>query len=560
MDRRHSAPSGSRRLSSVKLDFNTLGRYLSPRVSPVVKANKSAPAVMNKKTPRNIYKYSLVPSPHVSPPRKPYHNSLIPTPLAPLKSPRKSPQKQEQLVLPVKAPASPKKPTNISPAKPKTPLVIPSVKPKTKLSFFSRNRIHPVAASPVVAASPAVAPVVHIVPNKSLELPDKLVAIYYVGLIYETIRRLAKEIREIVEGVSKLTYIQPPIFNIEAVGKLEELIKDIERDTHIYPRKLKEPLDIKQSFLFARYLIKKPTNKDEFLKYMIEIMRYQKDKKLNYLEKKNAEILETLKKRGASQEQINKIKINKFRKYETERRKLDKKRDDYIASIEYPYQDRKMFKKTVDTQNRDLPELTLKDIQYISHKEFEEKLQSLNDTMNEFLGIVNNILSADVEPSRTGVSGFTGGYILFAKIRYNSDDKEYTPLVYRYIDANRKNFLNVLEYFNRSYEYFTYIEKRIADRYASEYKNVVMPPKPVELHPEYNSKAIRNAIVSHPTHPTYRDIDTTYTTAAISRALLTFRNIENRIAVIKDCDRNLDNMKDIVDTTHKEIDYIYHSV
>lgn len=75
MDRRHSAPSGSRRLSSVKLDFNTLGRYssprVSPRVSPVVKANKSAPAVMNKKTPRNIYKYSLVPSPRVSPPRKP---------------------------------------------------------------------------------------------------------------------------------------------------------------------------------------------------------------------------------------------------------------------------------------------------------------------------------------------------------------------------------------------------------------------------------------------------------------------------------------------------------
>ena len=553
MDRRHSAPSGSsgtRRLSSVKLDFNPLGRYSSPSVSPVVKANKSAPAVMNKKTPRNItYHISPLPSPRVSP-RKPYHNSLIPTPLAP----RKSPQKQEQLVLPLKAPVSPKKPTNISPAKPKTPLVIPTVEPKTKFSFLSRNRIHPVAASPVVA------PVVHIVPNKSLELPDKLVAIYYVGLIYETIRRLANGIKEIVEGVSKLTYIQPPIFNIEAVDKLENLIKDIERDTHIYPTKLKEPLDIKQSFLFARYLIKKPTNKDEFLKYMVEILRYQKDKKLIYIEKKNAEILETLKNRGASREQIVKMQRKNFIEYETERLKLNKKRDDYIASIEYPYQDRKMLKKTLDTQNKDLPELTLKDIQYISHKEFEKKLQSLNDTMNEFLGIVNNILSADVEPSRTGVSGFTGGYILFAKYRYNRDDKEYTPLVYRYIDAYRKNFLNVLEYFNRSYEYFKYIEKRIADRYASEYKNVVMPPKPVELHPEYNSKAIRDAIVSHPTHPTYRDIDTTYTTAAISRALLTFRNIKNKTAVIKDYDRNLDNMKDIVATTHKEIDYIYHSV
>ena len=377
-------------------------------------------------------------------------------------------------------------------------------------------------------------------------------------MIYETIRRLAKEIKEIVEGVSKLTYIQPPIFNIEAVGKLEELIKDIERDTHIYPRKLKEPLDIKQSFLFVKYLIKKPTNKDEFLKYMVEILRYQKDKKLIYIEKKNAEILETLKKRGASREQIVKMERKNFIEYETERLRLNRKIDDYI--IEFPYQDRKMFKRTLDTQNKDLPELTLKDIQYISHKEFEEKLQSLNDTMNEFLGIVNNILSADVEPSRTGVSGFTGGYILFAKIRYNSDDKEYTPLVYRYIDANRKNFLNVLEYFNRSYEYLKYIEKRIAARYASEYENVVMPPKPVELHPEYNSKAIRNAIVSHPTHPTYRDIDTTYTTAAISRALLTFKNIKNRIAVIKDYDRHLDNMKDIVDTTHKEIDYIYRSV
>lgn len=549
MDRRHSAPSGSRGLSSVKLDFNPLGRYSSPSVSPAVKA-KSAPAVMNKKTPRNItYHISPLPTPRASPPRKPkpYRLSLIPTP-------RASPDKQEQLVLPVKAPASssPKKPTNISPAKLKTPLVIPSVKPKTKFSFLSRNRIHPVAISPVAA------PVVHIVPNKNLKLPDKLIAIYYVGLIYDTIKRLAIQIKEIVEGVSEQTYIQPPIFNIEAVGKLEKLIKDIVQDAHIYPTKLKEPLDITQSFLFIKYLIKKPTNKDEFLRYMVEILRYQKVKKLDYLGKKHAEILETLKKRGASREKIKKKQLEIFREYETRLRELEDDLDDYIDNIEHPYKNRERFKKTLDKQNKDLPELTLKDIQYISHKEFEKKLQSLNDTMNEFLGIVNNILSADIEPSRTGVSGFTGGYIFFAEYRYNQDDKEYTPLVYRYIDAYRKNFLKVLEFFNRSYKYFKKIEKRIAARYASEYEKVVMP---VELHPDYNSNAIRDALASLPIHTTRRAIDTiNTTTAAISRALLTFRNIENRNAVIKDYDRNLDNMKDIVANTDKEIDYIYHSV
>jgi hypothetical protein len=529
MDRRHSAPSGIRGLSSVKL-----GRYSSPRVSPAVKA-KSAPVVMNKKAPLRItYHRSLIPTPRASPPREPYHMSLIPTPLAP----RRSPDKQEQLVLPVKAPASssPKKPTNISPAKPKTPLVIPTVEPKTKFSFLSRKRIHPVSNTETVPA--AVAPVVHIVPNKNLKLPDKLIAIYYVCLIYDTIKRLAKEIKDIVEGVSKLTYIQPPIFNIEAVGKLEKLIEDIERDTHIYhPTKLKEPFDIKQSFLFIKYLIKKPTNKDEFLKYMLEIMRYQKDKKLNYLVKKIAEILEAPRNIGASPEQIKKKQIKIIREYETKRRELDKEKDDYIAHIEYSYKNPEMFKKTLDTQNRDLPELTLKDIKDISHKEFEKKLQSLNDTMNEFLGIVNNILSADVEPSRTGVSGFTGGHILFAKYRYNQDDKEYTPLVYRYIDAYRKNFVEVLEYFNMSYKYFKKIENKIAARYTSEYENVVA------------------------SLPTRRAIDpNNTTTAAISRVVLTFRNIKNRDAVIKDYDINLDNMRNIVANTHKEIDNIYHSI
>lgn len=529
MDRRHSAPSGSSGtsgLSSVKLDFNPLGRY-------------SSPSVMNKKTPRNItYHISPLPTPRVSP-RKPYHNSLIPTPLGP-RGPRASPDKQEQLVLPVKAPASssPKKPTNISPAKPKTPLVIPSVKPKTKFSFLSRNRIHPVAA-----------PVVHIVPNKNLKLPDKLIAIYYVGLIYDTIKRLAIQIKDIVKGVSEQTYIQPPIFNIEAVDKLEKLIKDIVQDAHIYPTKLKEPFDNTQSFLFIRYLIKKPTNEYDFLKYITEIMRYQKDKKLNNLNKKNAEILEALKKRGVSQEKIVKKELNIFREYEIKRIKLSNRIDDFKYNIEYPYQNREVrLKKAIDTQNRNLPELTLKYIQNISHKEFEIKLQSLNDTMNEFLGIVNNILSADVEPSRTGVSGFTGGYILFAEYRYNQDDKEYTPLVSRYIDAYRKNFLKVLEFFNGTFIYFKKIENSAPARYTSEYEKVVIP---IKLHPEYNSNAVRDARTSLP-------IQTT--TAAISRALLTFRNIENRNAVIKDYDRLLDNMKDIVANTDKEIDYIYHSV
>ena len=558
MNRRHSAPSVPSRLSPVKLDFNPLGRVSSPSASPVVKA-KSAPVVMNKKTP--------LPTPRAS--RMPYHNSLIPTPLAPRKSPRKSPRgypvKQEQLVLPVKAPASssPKKPTNISPAKPKTPpLVIPTVEPKIKFSFLSRKRIHPVSNTETV---PAAVAAVHIVPNKSLELPDKLLAIYYVGLIYEAIKGLAKEIKKLVEGVSKLIYIHPPIFDKEAVGKLERLIEDIERDTHIYhPTKMKKPLDIKLSYLFVKYLIKKPKDNEGFSEHMLEILRYHHSKLLEFLKKKHNHKLETLKRKGEPPLEITKMETELIKEYNNKETELDIKRRSYLVDIRY--KEPKEFKKILETQNSGLVEDIIFNLKDISHKEFENKLQSLKDTMNEFLGIVNNILSADVEPSRTDNTLLLGGYILFPNLRYryilfpnlryNRDDKEFTPLVYRYIDANRKNFENVLEYFNRSFIYFKKINKRMVDRYAREHQNIFVKD---EVHPEYNSNAVRYAISRYPNLTRHATIAADNTISGISIVEKQLKKNSKDVAV-KLFQIRLITMNELINKVQEETDILYHKL
>jgi hypothetical protein len=223
MDKRHSgssATSGSSKLSSV-IGFNTLGRYSSPRASPA----RSGSA----------------------------RSGSAPAPIIPIKT------------SPV---FSPKKPSKLSPVKPQTP-VAKSAKSANK------NKIHPVIHTGHVGQA-AQAEQAQVVANKKFKLPDKFLAIYYVDLIYETIRRLSLVIINLINVFGNET--QHPIFKENAVSKLESMIKDIDKDRYMYlPRDIKDKkkINIKELYLYVKILIKKPQDKFTFAIMMTAILEEQ---------------------------------------------------------------------------------------------------------------------------------------------------------------------------------------------------------------------------------------------------------------------------------------------
>jgi hypothetical protein len=378
-----------------------------------------------------------------------------------------------------------------------------SSKKPTKLSFVKPTI--PVLTQPTQSKVPTV-PIVH---NPNIGLPSKFIAIYYVDLIYNTIRLLAIEIKRIIVNIGKVTYIYPPIFNVEAVSKLEKLIDDIDKNRYIYTTsltKLTKTKDIKVLYLFVKYLIKKPRGKYSFLAHMKEIKRAQ----------------------GFSEQEID--------VYYNDRNRID---------VIY-------FQRVIDYQNLGLSSKIIKSLSNINHHDVENKLQSLNNTMVVFIDIINNILNDYVETRVTSFSG--GGYVFFANYRYNKDEKEYTPLIYNYIDAYNTNFQNIYDYFQNIFKYFKKINKRMGDRYEKEYKKVVVEYK---KHPEYKKRSTNDAAQ---TRLTTNAINMTLATnAAVDGVKKQLYDISNNVAT-KHFENMLNEIKHKIGVTNDEIDNLYQKV
>lgn len=368
---------------------------------------------------------------------------------------------------------SPIKPSKFSPVKPKTPPAKPSM-----FAWLKKNKLHHVGS---------VEQATRIVANKKLGLPNKFLAIYYIDLIYDTIKELSNVILDLIKCFDdEISYL----FNKEALNKLNNLIKFIEKNRYMYLTRDTNTKKFEVLYLYVKLLIKKPWDLSTFLRMMADI-----------------------KKAGGYEIAIRRYKIDTY---------------NYIR--------RKVIYFAVDINNIGV----------------KYKLQSLNDTMNEFLGIVNNILHV-----RTPESNFSGGYVLFPNLRYNRDDKEYTPLINKYIDANSKNFENIYKYFNAIFEYFKINNKKMADRYIKEHKKVVE----YENHPEYNSNAVRDARSSRAT--VVEIMNTINTNSAISMVKKNFTNISNGVyskKYVKDFQEKLKEMINIIIKMQIETDNIYHKI
>jgi hypothetical protein len=439
---RSSPKSSHRDLSSVVLDFDPLGRISSPR---------------------------------------PKGSSIVPIPI------------QAWGEIPKTASSSPKKPAKISLVKPLIPVLTQPT--KTTLRFSNKNQIHPTGTVATVG----------IVHNEKIGLPSKLLAIYYVDLIYDTIKRLAIEILGIVVDIGKIAYIYPPIFNGNAVSKLEKLIDDIDKNRYIYKtssNKSTQTKDINVLYLFIKYLIKKPRGKDSFLAHMTGIKRAQG-----------------------------------YSAYDIKDYYNEKNRFDGIY-----------FQRVIDHQNSGLSSKVIKSLSNINHHDVENKLQSINNTMVVFIDIINNILNDYVETRVTSFSG--GGYVFFANYRYNKDEKEYTPLIYNYIDAYNTNFQNIYDYFQNIFKYFKKINKKMGNIYEKEYKNVVVEYK---KHPEYKKQSANARIATQAINATIA------TNAAVSAVKKQLNNISNNVAT-KDFENRLKEMKHRIGVTKDEIDNLYHKI
>jgi len=441
---RSSPKSSHRDLSSVVLDFDPLGRISSPR---------------------------------------PQGASIVPIPI------------QAWGEIPKTASSSPKKPAKISLVKPLIPLIPVLTQPtKTTLRFSNKNQIHPTGTATV-----------GIVHNEKIGLPSKLLAIYYVDLIYDTIKRLALEILEIVVDIGKIAYIYPPIFNRNAVSKLEKLIDDIDKNRYIYKTSLNKSTqtkDINVLYLFIKYLIKKTRDRDSFLAHMTGIKRAQ----------------------GYSAYDI-KVYYNDINRFSG-----------------------KYLQRVIDNQNYGLSSVIIKLFSNINHQGVENKSQSLRDTMVVFIEILNNILNDDVETRVTNFSG--GGYVFFANYRYNRDEEKYTPIIYSYIEAYNTNFENIYDYFQNIFKYFKKINKKMKNIYEKEYKNVVVEYK---KHPEYKKRYANARIATQAINATIA------TNAAVSAAKKQLNNISNNVAT-KDFEYRLKEMKRMIGVTKDEIDNLYHKI
>jgi len=403
--------------------------------------------------------------------------------------------------IPKRASSSSKKPTKLLFVKPKTQVLKqPKKLTKSIFKFTNKNQLHPtVPTVSTVSTEP-----VGIVPNKNIELPSKMLAIYYVDLIYDIIRLLAIEIKGIVVDIGNETYIDPPIFNVDTVSKLKKLIDDIDNNRYIYTTSLAKSTktkDMKALYLFVKYLIKKPRGKDSFIAHMTGIKRAQ----------------------GYSENDI---------------------RDhyNYLNQFSGIY-----LQRIIDDQNYGLSSKVIKSMKNINHHDVENKLQSLNNMMVVFIDIINNILNDNVE---TRVTRFSGGYVFFANYRYNKDEEEYTPLIYNYIDAYNTNFQNIYDYFQNIFKYFKKINKRMEDRYEKEYKKVAVEYK---KHPEYKKQSANTRLTTNAINMTLA------TNAAVSAVKKQLNNISNNVA-IKNFENRLKEMKHRIGVTNDEIDNLYQRV
>jgi hypothetical protein len=433
------------------------------------------PLPLSTSAKRVTYRNSLVPSPRIVPTPATYSMSLVPSPRnAPVPIPIIPMNAWE---LPTSPALSPIKPSKLSPVKPKTPPAKPTMLAWLKTK---QNKIHHVGS---------VEQATKIVANKKSGLPNKFLAIYYIDLIYDTIKELSNVILELIKGVDdEISYL----FNKEALNKLNNLIKFIEKDRYMYLTRDTNTKKFEVLYLYVKLLIKKPWDISTFLRMMTDI--------------KKAE--------GYSEIAIRRYRIDTY--YDNDG-KIGKFMDRQYVDLR-----RKVIYFAVDINNMGV----------------KDKLQSQNDMMIYFIDIINNILHG-----RTPVSNFSGG-LLFPNLRYNRDDKEYTPLINKYIDANSKNFENIYEYFKAILEYLKINNKKLADRYIKEHKKVLVE---YEKHPEYRL--------------------TTYDAINIDRAISmiknNFTNISNGVyskKYVKDFEEKLKEMRDIIDNMQKETNKIYHKI
>jgi hypothetical protein len=386
----------------------------------------------------------------------------------------------------------PKKP-KLSPVKPKVTL---PAKP-TMHAWLTQNKIHHVG-------SVEQAEQVEIVANKKLGLPDKFLAIYYVDLIYETIKRLSNVILDLIEVFGdEISYLFKfkENFKENAVSKLKELIKFIDEDRYVYltrDTKMAKKKKIEELNLFVKYLIKNPRDIKTFLKMMTDIIRVQGH---------------------------NEYYITRYRNH-----------------ILYDYDDKGKVRE-IDLQYTGLTRKIIYFARNINISGVKDKLQSLNKMITDIIDIITNLFNDDIV-----VSNFSGGYVFFPNLRFSRDDKEYTPLINKYIYANSNNFQNIYEYFENILKYFEKIDKKMADIYKKEHKNIF----------KYNNGMPASYAQSYAQQNLY-----TRTDVGISKVEKQLTNISNGVFVNlfeEIFKKNLKHMRNIIDNMQKETDYIYHKI
>jgi len=395
----------------------------------------------------------------------------------------------------VKLPTSPlpKKP-KLSPVKPSTPVARVTLPTKpTMLAWLTQNKINKIHHVGSVEQ-------VEIVANKKLGLPDKFLAIYYVDLIYETIKGLSNVILDLIKVIGdEISYLFK--FKENAVSKLKELIKFIDEDRYMYltrDTKVTNKKNIVELYLFVKYLIKNPRDIKTFLKMMTDIKRAQ---------------------------ECSENDIIRYRNH-----------------ILYDYDDKGKVRE-IDLQYTGLTRKVIYFARNINIRGVKDKLQSLNKMITDIIDIITNLFNDDIV-----VSNFSGGYVFFPNLRFNRDDKEYTPLINKYIYANSNNFQNIYEYFENIFKYFEKIDNKMADIYKKEHQNIL----------KYNNGMPASYAQSYAQHILYNT-----TNARISKVEKQLTNISNGVFVKlfeEIFKKKLKSLRDIIDNMQKETDYIYHKI
>ena len=125
--------------------------------------------------------------------------------------------------------------------------------------------------------------------------PLKIVAIYYIYLVYSIIYSFCNNITDILKRINDTDYLQPPLFKKTAIEKLIALQKNILKEQYKYKALDSSIIDIDDKYALVEMLVKKITIDTEYNVYLylrvyLRELKYDNEKIKNTVRKKSEEM------------------------------------------------------------------------------------------------------------------------------------------------------------------------------------------------------------------------------------------------------------------------------